>query len=139
MSYIKDIQESNHFIISIIISLISIPFWYLSIYTFNPDFLLRSNLLLISCSCFCLNTSSLFILSICTHHLLNEDNDSGANFAAMISLATMIQVFILSIMLFIGHTTTFFFNSILYFYSFISIYFFLIISLGIILKRYKFN
>ncbi|MDV3461827.1 hypothetical protein CMV04_12485 [Elizabethkingia anophelis] len=60
MSALKDVLESNEFIKSGSLIFIMMPFWYISIYLFNKNFIDRSDYIAISCFCYGLSVVSVY-------------------------------------------------------------------------------
>lgn len=67
MSALKDVLESNEFVKGVALSLIMMPFWYVSFYLFNHDFILNENYVTISCLCFVFSITATYLGGSCKH------------------------------------------------------------------------
>ncbi len=119
---------------SILINTIMFPFWYISIYMLNKDLYYSGDYLLITSICICFTFISYTLSSFISIDVLDELKDKWVLDYPVIITSIFIQVSWLSIILFSCYLANIFTGSILYFHSFLIIYF------GVLLFRfYVFN
>jgi hypothetical protein len=124
MNNMLDISKIPKDLKSFLINLILIPFWIISIYIYHPELYKSEDLIIIGSICICLTFTSSLITSI---GLMNQKIHDTILDQQLIIGSVTLQVIWLSVLIFSGYLFNVFFNKIFLFYSFLMIYFGIII------------
>ena len=120
MSYLKDISESHDAIKAIAVTMILVPFWYVSIYLFNHEFYNEADMGAVIIFCSTISTVSSFIYAIIFNYVLSDGEDNGVLHDMIASVAILSSW--LSLLIFVFYSLGFLFNIYIYFYYYIIIY-----------------
>ncbi len=138
MSYLKDIQESPDTLKGLALSLLLMPFWYLTIFLVNHSLYTNSNFTILLTISFVLSVSSFaFTLSIAA--LLDNPKKPPDFILVAVFSVSMLWLWKV-ILLFIVYSMSFLFKKQLYLYSYIVIYFsaiFIMIIIALIINSRK--
>lgn len=99
-----------------------LPFWYVSIYIFLPEIYYASDLILNVSICICLSITSSVVFSLACKLDMNNENVNVLHESVIIP-SIIIQITVLSILIFIGYIFKLKTETVLEFYSFVLIYF----------------
>lgn len=119
----------------ILSNLLVLPFWYISIFIFNKDLYYTGDNLLIFSLCICLGLSSSIISSVSSTEIIESKN--GLFDTGVASLSLFIQIVIISVLIYISYIFSKITSYIFTFESFVSVYFFIIISICLFLIKHK--
>ncbi len=122
-----DINNAPKSLKSFLITLVTIPFWYICVYIYYPELYETKDHFLIFCFCFCINLICTFIISISSTDFGDEKHVLDLRVALM---TVIIHSMFLSIWMSLTYIWSLIFNKIFYFFPFSII--FIIILLIII-------
>ena len=107
-----------------LITIVTLPFWYISVYYFFETVYLKNDFVLIGSICISLAIISNFIASIIALTEFNE-NDKNANLFQfeVVMFSTFIQCFWLSILIFLGYLSSKLTGYKFEYYGFLIVYF----------------
>lgn len=120
-----DIKNLPEKLKTFLINLITLPFWYISVYIYHIDFYKTNDYVLIFSVCFCLMLISSLISSVTI--LINDIEDSDFLDESNVVISVVFQIIILSFIIFLGYLSKIVFGLCFQFYGFLLTYFSLII------------
>lgn len=127
MSLIKEVEELDSALKALLLSIVLMPFWYVSIYLFKNSFYQSADLIIVIIMCFVLSTSSSFLLSATGLWEQDEKLRAGHTvFTDMILSVTILATW-LTFLIFILYSLKYYFNIVINFYYLVILYYTIIL------------
>lgn len=106
-----------------LINSLTLPLWYISIFYYFPSVYAQDDILLIACVCISLSIFSYMLFSMLIMETnISKPEETPFDFGVVLP-AILLQLFWLSILIFFGYLTSFFWDVKFEYYGFLLVYF----------------
>ena len=117
-----DLNNAPEALKSSLVNLVVLPFWYIAIYLFNPDFFIKNDFSLILAFCFCFTVIGSILLAFYTFYLTEKKHDFFDLHAAIGT--ALAQVTVHSFLIVVFYVMKQFLESDYFFHIYLVTYFF---------------